>query len=82
MESHGIITDADVRIQLHLSFMCAFTNYTFKLLSPAEKMRTSRHVAAVIINELTLAKQNLLQTNYQWKKHIGLFHQKHGIYCY
>lgn len=74
MENHSIITDADVRIQLHLSFTCAFTTYTFKLLSPAEKIRTNRHVAGIIINELTLAKQNLLQTNYRWIKQIGLFH--------
>ena len=64
MESHSIVTDADVKIQLHLRFTCAFATYTCKLLLTAEKMRTSQHVAGIIVNELTLAKQNLLQTSY------------------
>lgn len=74
MEHHNIITDADVRIQLHLSFTYAFTTYTFKLLLPAEKMRTSRHVASIITNDLTLAKQNLLQTSYWCINDLGVFH--------
>lgn len=64
MESHSIITNADFRNQLRFSFTCAFITCIFKLLPPAEKMRMSWHFAGIIINELTLAKQNLLQANY------------------
>lgn len=46
-------------MQMHLCFMCTLTTYIFKLLSAAEKITTSWHVAGIITNELTLAKLNI-----------------------